>query len=100
MAVAVTAGAAAGADPADLYGWRRWGIVFPQHVAQGPSGVDALTIQQTASAIASQDTRLIAVADAGADVRELVANNVSWVIDPTAGIALDDPGRVRDELLG
>jgi hypothetical protein len=97
--VAVTAGAAAGADPADLYGWRRWGIIFPQHVAQGPSGVDALTIQQTASAIASQDTHLIAVADAGADMRELVANNVSWVIDPAAGIVLDDPARIRGELL-
>ena len=80
--VAVTAGAATAADPTDLYGWQRWGIVFPQHVAQGPSGVDGLTVQQTASAIATHDTRLIAVADDTADSRALIAHNLRWAIDP------------------
>lgn len=97
--IAVTAGAAAGADPNDLFGWRRWGIIFPPHIAQGPSGVDALTIQQTASAIATQDTHLIAVADDRVDVRELRAANVTWVTDPRSGISLDATETLRDELL-
>ncbi|MBI1350202.1 MAG: hypothetical protein GC156_03705 [Actinomycetales bacterium] len=80
--LAVTAGAATAADPTDLYGWQRWAIVFPQHVVQGPAGVDGLTIQQTASAIATHDTVLIAVADDVADARGLATNNVRWAIDP------------------
>lgn len=98
--IAVTAGAAAAADPSDLYGWPRWAVLFPQHVVQGASGVDALTIQQTASAIANQDTRLIAIADSGVDVRELSANNVHWVIDPGPGIIVESAQTLRDELLG
>ena len=58
--IAVTAAAAAAADPTDLFGWQRWAVFFPTHVVQGPAGVDGLTIQQTASAIATHDTRLIA----------------------------------------
>lgn len=80
--IAVTAGAAAAADPTDLFGWQRWAVFFPQHVVQGPSGVDGLTIQQTASAIATHDTRLVAVADERADSRELAAHNVHWLVDP------------------
>lgn len=80
--IAVTAGAAAAADPTDLFGWQRWAVFFPQHVSQGPSGVDGLTIQQTASAIGTHDTRLIAVTDDRADTRELALNNVHWVVDP------------------
>lgn len=98
--LAVTAGAAAAADPSDLYGWRRWAVIFPQHVAQGPSGVDALTIQQTASAIAGPDTHLIAVADANVDLRELNAMNVHWVIDPGPGVIIEGPQTLRDEFLG
>ncbi len=44
----------------DLFGWQRWAVFFPAHIVQGPGGVDGLTIQQTASAIATHDTRLIA----------------------------------------
>jgi hypothetical protein len=81
--IAVTAAAAAAADPTDLFGWQRWGILFPQHVVQGPNGIDALTIQQTASAIATHGTRLIGIADQFADPRELVEHSITWTIDPT-----------------
>jgi hypothetical protein len=81
--IAVTAAAAAGADPTDLFGWQRWAVVFPQHVIQGAAGIDGLTIQQTASAIAGHDTRLIAVADVWADPRDLIENNISLAIDPS-----------------
>jgi len=100
VGIAVTAGAAAGAEDGDLYGWRRWAVIFPAQVVQGSSGVDALTIQQTASAIASQETHLIAMADEHADVRELAASNVHWVIDPAGGVMLSDAQALRDELLG
>ena len=80
--IAVTAGAAAAADPTDLFGWQRWAILFPQHVVQGPSGVDSLTIQQTASAIGTHDTRLIAIGDERLDTRDLALNNVHWAVDP------------------
>jgi hypothetical protein len=80
--IAVTAAAAAGADPTDLFGWQRWGVFFPTHVVQGAAGVDGLTIQQTASAIATHDTRLIAVADDRADSRQLALHNVHWAVDP------------------
>jgi hypothetical protein len=81
--VAVTAAAAAAADPTDLFGWQRWGVVFPQHVVQGPAGIDALTIQQTTSAIATHDTRLIGIADQFADPRELAEHTILWTLDPT-----------------
>jgi hypothetical protein len=80
--VAVTAAAAAAADPTDLLGWQRWGILFPQHVIQGPNGIDALTVQQTASAIATHGTRLIGIADQFADPRDLVEHSITWTIDP------------------
>ncbi len=60
LQIAVTSPAAAGAEPSDLFGWLRWGVFFPQHVVNGASGIDGLTIQQTTSAIATQQTRLIA----------------------------------------
>lgn len=80
--IAVTAAAAAGADPVDLYGWLRWGVVFPQHVMQGPAGLDGMTIQQTASAIATRDTRLIGVTDGRIDPRELAAHGIGWTMSP------------------
>jgi hypothetical protein len=91
--VAVTAAAAAAADPADLYGWPRWALVFPQHVIQGPSGLDALTVQQTATAIATRETHLIGVTDGIADPRDLVEHAVLWTIDPT-----ESYGSVRESL--
>ena len=80
--IAVTAGAAAAADPTDLFGWQRWAVFLPAHVVQGPGGVDTLTIQQTASAIASHETHLVAVADDRVDTRELAISNVHWAVDP------------------
>jgi hypothetical protein len=80
--IAVTAAAAAGADPTDLFGWQRWAVFFPTHVVQGAAGVDGLTIQQTASAIATHETHLIAVADERADARQLALHNVHWAVDP------------------
>jgi len=91
--VAVTAAAAAAADPSDLYGWPRWAIVFPQHVVQGPNGLDALTIQQTSTAMATRETHLIGVADTLADPRELVEHSVMWTVDPTQAY-----GSVRESL--
>jgi len=91
--IAVTAAAAAAADPADLYGWPRWAIVFPQHVVQGPNGLDALTIQQTSTAIATRDTHLIGMADDFADVRALAEHSVLWALDPTQAY-----GSVRESL--
>ncbi len=85
--IAVTAAAAAAADPADLFGWQRWAVLFPQHVAQGPTGVDGLTIQQTASAIATHDTRLVVIANDRANARELALSNVHLAVDPDHLIA-------------
>ena len=82
VSLAVTAAAATAAEPADLYGWQRWAIVFPEHLIRGPGGVDGLTIQQTASAIATQKTRLVALADDTVDARDLIAHNIDWAIDP------------------
>ena len=82
LSIAMTSGAAAAADPADLAGWQRWGVIFPPHVVQGPNGIDRLTIQQTASAVATHDTRLIAMADEWVDTRELALNNVRLTVDP------------------
>jgi len=84
--IAVTAAAAAGADPTDLFGWQRWAVFFPTHVVQGVSGVDGLTIQQTASAIATHDTRLIAIVDDRADTRQLALNNIHWGVDPVHAV--------------
>ena len=84
--IAMTAAAAAGADPTDLFGWQRWAIFFPTHVVQGPGGVDGLTIQQTASAIATHDTRLIAIADERADTRQLALHNIHWGVDPVHAV--------------
>ena len=84
--IAVTAAAAAGADPTDLFGWQRWAVFFPTHVVQGVSGVDGLTIQQTASAIATHDTRLIAIADDRADTRQLALHNIHWGVDPAHAV--------------
>lgn len=78
--VAVTAAAAAGAEQADLFGWPRWGILFPHHVTQGAGGIDAMTVQQTVSAISTRDTRLIAVTDAGVDPRDLAMHGIGWTI--------------------
>ena len=84
--IAMTAAAAAGADPTDLFGWQRWAIFFPTHVVQGPGGVDGLTIQQTASAIATHDTRLIAIADERVDTRQLALHNIHWGVDPVHAV--------------
>lgn len=81
--IAVTAAAAAGADTADLFGWLRWAIVFPQHVIQGAGGIDGMTIQQTTSAIATRGTRLIGIADAIIEHRELAAHSIDCLL--TAG---------------
>ena len=82
VSLAVTAGAATAAEPTDLFGWQRWAIVFPEHVFTGPGGVDSLTIQQTASAIATDQTRLVALADDSVDSRDLISHNIGWAIDP------------------
>lgn len=87
VSIAVTAGAAAAADPADLQGWQRWAILLPNHVVQGPSGVDGLTIQQTASAIATHDTHLVAIGDDRLDTRALAEHNVHWALDNAEGSA-------------
>jgi hypothetical protein len=81
--IAVTAAAAAAADPADLYGWPRWGILFPQHVVQGANGPDALMIQQTSTAIATRETHLMGMADDFADARALAEHSVLWTLDPS-----------------
>jgi hypothetical protein len=81
LSIAMTASAAAAADPTDLVGWQRWAVIFPQHVVQGPNGIDGLTIQQTASAVATHDTRLIAIADEWIDTRELALHNIRLTVD-------------------
>ena len=98
--VAVTAGAAAAADPVDLDGWRRWAVIFPQQLMQGTQGVDVLTVQQTASAIAGPTTRLIGIADANVDLRDLEATNIQLVVRPGVGISLADPNDLRTSVLG
>ena len=84
--IALTAAAAAGTDPADLYGWQRWGIVFPRRLLEGPDGVDSLTVQQTLSAIANHETRLIGIVSAQTDRRDLARNNIHWTVDERAGV--------------
>ena len=89
--VAVTAAAAATADPGDLYGWQRWAIVLPPRLVSGPQGVDGLLIQQTVSAIASSETRLIAVTERPTDTGSLEEHGISWVLDRSVdGTSLDD----------
>ena len=89
--IAVTAAAAATADPGDLYGWQRWAIVLPPRMVSGPHGVDGLLIQQTVSAIASSETRLIAVTDRPLDSGALEEYGISWVLDrSTPGVPIDD----------
>ena len=91
IGVAVTAAAAATVAQPDLYGWQRWGIVFPQHVMAGKDGIDGLTIQQTASAIATHGTLLIGIVDRLPDGRQMETNNVGLVIDRgAAGYMLED----------
>ncbi len=81
LGIAVTAAAAAEADPVDLFGWQRWGIVFPRHLVSGPAGVDSLTIQQTVSVIAGHGTRLIARTGADTDRRELARHKIHLTVD-------------------
>ncbi|MEL0282856.1 MAG: hypothetical protein VXA76_10180, partial [Actinomycetota bacterium] len=88
--IAVTAGAAAAADSTDLYGWPRWGVVFPQHIIQGPNGVDSLMVQQTVSAIAGSDTKLIAVADRSVDLRDLTSLHINFTMSPHGGEITSD----------
>lgn len=98
--IAVTAAAAA--DPLDLHGWKRWAILFPNSLLQGASGIDVLTIQQTVTAIAGHDTRLIAWVDHSADPRELAAQNIHWTVDPdevstrvSSALAPFEPAKAR-----
>ena len=97
--IAVTAGAAA-ADPNDLYGWTRWGIVFPEHIVDGPTGVDSLTIQQTASAVANHNTQLIAVTRSTDDARDLKRNNVQLLLNPRDSFRLTEDNSLRDHIGG
>jgi hypothetical protein len=78
--IAVTAAAAASANSHDLAGWPRWAIVFPAHVMQGVHGIDDLTITQTASAGATAGTRLIAVVDSHADLRDAEMHGINGVL--------------------
>ena len=41
-----------------------------------------MTIQQTASAIATRNTRLIAIADDNVNSRELAAHGIGWTVTP------------------
>ena len=95
--IAVTASAAANADPDDLAGWPRWAIVFPQSMVQGSVGIDALTIQQTVAAIGCHGTKLIGEADGYAAGRGFSRQGITWVVDPktssdhAAGALQDSP---------
>lgn len=80
--IAVSASAAAEADPDDLVGWSRWAIMFPQAMLQGLTGVDALTIQQTVTAISGHGTRLIGEVDRYIDPRALLRQGITWIISP------------------
>ena len=80
--IALTAAAAAGVDQQDLFGWNRWSIIFPRPMLQTREGVDALTIQQTVSAIATHETVLVGVVDDTADARGMAESNIRWVMNP------------------
>ncbi|HBJ73202.1 MAG TPA: hypothetical protein DDY88_05765 [Actinobacteria bacterium] len=80
--IAVTAAAAAEADPEDLLGWSRWAILFPRGMLQGTAGIDALTIQQTVTAIGCHGTRLIGQVDSYVDARALVRQGITWIVNP------------------
>ena len=84
LSIAVTAAAAAGADGSDLIGWRPWGIVFPSQVMQSDHGIDSLVIQQTSSACASQQTRLIGCVDRPVDQEEAAECDISATLDLNA----------------
>ena len=91
IGVAMTAAAAATVSQQDLYGWQRWAIVFPPHIMAGKDGIDGLTIQQTASAIATHGTHLIGVVDRLPDGRQMETNNVGMIVDRgAAGYVLED----------
>lgn len=78
--IAVTAAAAAGADPTDLYGWHRWAVLLHRTLLAGPAGIDALTIQQTMSAIAGSGTHLIGEVSGRIDQRQLAEHNIEWIV--------------------
>lgn len=89
--IALTAGAAATADPMDLTGWRRWGLIVGSHVLDGPRGIDALTIQQTLSALAGVGTRVIGMVDGPVDEGSLKSHQINWVIDSRqSSVTFDD----------
>lgn len=84
LRIAVTAAAAAGADGSDLVGWRPWGIVFPLQVMQSDHGIDSLVIQQTSSACAGQQTRLIGCVDRPVDRDEAAECDISATLNINA----------------
>lgn len=92
--VAVTSGAAIGADPNDLLDWHRWAIVFPPRILSGFDGLDPLTVQQTSLAIASTDTRLVAITNELTDQQALGEGPIRWFIDQA--VAYENVNQVMD----
>lgn len=79
--IAVTSGAVATASPADLAGWQRWGVVLNSHLLDGPRGVDSLAIQQSITALAGAETRVVGEISRGIDPAILRAQQIEWVLD-------------------
>ncbi len=85
ISVAVTSSAAIGADPVDLDNWHRWAIIFPPTLVNGHDGLDSLIVQQTSLAIASTDTRLMAIVNEMTDQQSLSEGPINWFIDQSVG---------------
>jgi hypothetical protein len=93
LRIAVVADAAAGADPDDLIGWSPWALVFPLGKDRRPTGLDPLSVQQVASALARRGTHLIAEAGSQADVDALRRAGFVWISMATGvgGQVASDP---------
>ena len=99
--LAVTASAAATADPVDLDGWQRWGVVLPQRMVDEVTGVDWLTIQQTVTAIATHETRLMAEQSNGNSAASLLEHGIGMTLRRDLTSAdLDEALDYRDRASG
>ena len=57
-------------------------FVGSKHAVGVGNGLDALTVQQTSSAIGTRETHLIGIADHFVEPRDLVQHGIAWTIDP------------------
>lgn len=89
--IALEGTAANDLDSNDLTGWPRWGLLLP--VVDGvASGLDALSVNQMSTALASHETRLIAEVTATTDQRRLTSQGIDLVVAEWNELPILDSG--------